>query len=31
MLSPQDQALEYFMTLITNPLWEMLGGSLPVL
>jgi hypothetical protein len=26
MLSPQDQALEYFMTLITNPLWEMLGG-----
>lgn len=25
-LSPEDQALEYFMTLITNPQWEMLGG-----
>lgn len=25
-LSPQDQAFEYFMTLITNPQWEMLGG-----
>lgn len=25
-LSPQDQVLEYFMTLITNPLWETLGG-----
>ena len=24
--SPQDQALRYFMTLITNPQWEMLGG-----
>jgi hypothetical protein len=26
VISPQDQALEYFMTLITNPLWEMLCG-----
>jgi hypothetical protein len=24
--SPEDQALRYFMTLITNPQWEMLGG-----
>lgn len=24
--SPEDQALEYFMTLITNPQWKMLGG-----
>jgi hypothetical protein len=28
-LAPQNQALEYFMTLITNPLWEMLGGPCP--
>lgn len=25
-LTPEHQALEYFMTLITNPQWEMLGG-----
>lgn len=25
-LSPQDRALEYFMSLITNPQWQMLGG-----
>lgn len=25
-LSPQDQAFELFMTLITNPQWELLGG-----
>jgi hypothetical protein len=24
--SPQDQAFELFMTLITNPQWELLGG-----
>jgi hypothetical protein len=26
VLSPGDQAFEYFMTLITNPQWELLGG-----
>jgi hypothetical protein len=25
-LSPHDQAFEYFMTLVTNPQWELLGG-----
>jgi hypothetical protein len=25
VISPKDQALEYFMTLITNPQWELLG------
>jgi hypothetical protein len=26
VLSQEDQALEYFMTLITNPQWDLLGG-----